>query len=107
MKGKKITSVSPLEGALQFLRAFASEEEQDKEHNLFHNEFNNIIVDTCIPTDTDVWETGIQRRGTLWVIVSQYENREEAEEGHKGWVKLLTKDPEAELKEIDMWNIGL
>lgn len=59
------------------------------------------VVDTCLATDTEEWETGIEPKGESWVIVEKYGNdKEKATIGHNKWVELLKKNPEMELKEI-------
>ena len=71
------------------------------------DELEGISIDTCCAFDTGVWETGILREKVegKWVIVSQYETKEEAEEGHKGWVELMKTDPACKLVDINMWNL--
>ena len=66
------------------------------------DEWDGITVDTCIPADTHVWETGVNRTKIegKWIIVSQYENENEADKGHKSWVALLKKNPKAKITDI-------
>lgn len=108
MEGKKITSVNPLEGALGFLGSLLSVPISERPKAMM-DKVGDITIDTCLATDTGVWETGIRRESIEgeWVIVSQYENKEEAKVGHAGWVKLMKNDPKCALKDIDMWNLGL
>lgn len=110
MKGKKVTSVNPLIGALgalEMLKDQALGKDVSGRPTAMTDEIGDITVDTCVPSDTGVWETGIKRVSIegKWIIVSQYETEEEAREGHKGWVELMKKDPVCELKDIDMWNL--
>jgi hypothetical protein len=109
MKGKKITSVNPMEGTMGFLSILASGGDNSAVRATAINTKldGGITVDTCCASDTGVWETGIRRESIegKWVIVSQYENAEEAQKGHAEWVKLLKEAPKAELKDINMWNL--
>lgn len=110
MEGKKVTSVNPLVGALGALDMKKDQvlgKDVSGRRTAMTDEVGDITVDTCVPSDTGVWETGIIRESVegVWVIVSQYETDEEAETGHKGWLKLVTDDPTCELKDINNWNL--
>ena len=115
MKGKKITSVDPMVGALGFLSSYTkalSDPQGAFEKNratAVRDKVGDITIDTCIPSDTGIWETGIRRESVEdgWVIVSQYETEEEAIVAHSNWVNLMRTDPTCELKDIDMWNLGI
>lgn len=105
---KKVTSVHPVAGALGFFSVLPQDWE-DSRQDVFTDELDGITVDTCCPTDTQVWETGVKRENIegKWVIVSQHNSREEAEQEHKKWVEYLKENPTCELKDIDNWNLGL
>ena len=60
---------------------------------------NTHIIDTCLATDTDQWETGIEPIGDTWVIVEQYKNKKEAIKGHKKWVQKLKENSKIKLKD--------
>ena len=115
MKGKRITSQQPLEGAINFLSSYAkilSDPDGEFKKNrtaAINDVVGDITIDTCIPSDTGIWETGIERKSVEgeWVIVSQYETEEEAIVGHNNWVDLMKTNPTCELKDIDMWNLGI
>ena len=57
-------------------------------------EAKDLIVDTCQVTDADKnYETGISHREyneSKWIIVELYNTSEEAQKGHKKWVKKMT-----------------
>uniref|UniRef100_A0A6M3KJG0 Uncharacterized protein n=1 Tax=viral metagenome TaxID=1070528 RepID=A0A6M3KJG0_9ZZZZ len=109
MKQRKLTSENPLVGALSFLSSMSEAMTDSYRKDAFTDEFEGVVVDTCCPPDTHIWETGILR-GNIegkWVIVGQYESREEAETEHKKWVTYLKENPVCNLKDIDMWNLGL
>jgi len=111
MKGRKITSLPPIVGALgafEMLKDSALGKDVSNRPTALTDKVGDITIDTCAPADTDVWETGIKRESVegKWVIVSQYETAEQARRGHKGWLKLVTDDPACELKDIDMWNLN-
>lgn len=111
MKGKKIKEINPWEGFFDTLdcmkQGILTGEANPfrKTNNVFRTEENNWIVDTCIAHDTETWETGIQRDDDSFVIVDQYENEEEAKNGHKKWVSLMRENPKRELEDIDVWGI--
>lgn len=105
MEGKRITSTNPIEGTLSFLGSLAT---GTNRRGSMTDKVGDITVDTTCPTDTNIWETGIIRDSVegKWIIVSQYEDEEEATKGHKGWLQLMTDEPNCELKDIDMWGLG-
>lgn len=65
-----------------------------------------IIVDTCEAFDMYEWETGIERKKQegKWVIVEQYESKEEAIIGHKKWIDKIKKNPKVKLEDINLWG---
>ena len=108
--GKKVASVNPMEGvisALSFMRDAALGKDIGRSMAIT-NEIGDITIDTCCPTDTGIWETGVLRESVegKWVIVSQYKSAEEAAREHKKWVELVKEEPACELKDIDTWGIG-
>ena len=100
--------VEPLVGARDFLKAHASGA-FEKVKYFFNKKIGDITVDTVCAPDSGLWETGIERLGIegKWIIVEQYPNRDEAEKGHSKWVELMTSQPDAPLKDIDLWSLGL
>jgi len=109
--GKKVTSVHPLIGALgvlEVMKDIALGKDIGR-NTAMTDKIGDITVDTCVPSDTEIWETGILRKSveSKWVIVSQYESDGEAKKGHKQWVDLMKGEPNCELKDIDNWNLGL
>lgn len=65
----------------------------------------DIIVNTALPGDTQIWETGVRKPNTEWIIVEQYEDEEHANAGHHKWVKLLTEYPDFPVKDINLWSL--
>jgi len=67
-----------------------------EERSVARYENGEITVDTCAVTDsTKPFETGIQHpsyNDGEWIIVEEYDTKEQAERGHKKWVKILTSD---------------
>lgn len=59
-----------------------------------------ITIDTCCPTDTKKWETGIKRGDEDWAIIEDYESKTEAEKGHNKWVKAVRDSPDMILEDI-------
>ena len=70
---------------------------------------DGFIIDTCCPSDTNKWETGILSwkitGSEKWVIVEQYENEISAKKGHGEWVNRLSADPKMGLHDIDLWGL--
>ena len=108
--GRKVTSVHPLVGTLSFVSTLKDQalgKDVSGRSWAMIDEIGNITIDTCVPSDTGVWETGIRREEVegKWVIVGQYESDEEAEKGHKDWVTYIKENPTCELEDIDSWNL--
>ena len=64
-----------------------------------------IIVDTCLPNDTAIWETGICAEPVehFWegyTVVQQYKTQEDAKEGHENWIRRMKIDPKRNLVDI-------
>lgn len=55
---------------------------------------NGLNVDTCSVTDSEKdYETGIMHNAYNngdWIIVELYDTKEQAQKGHKKWVKKMT-----------------
>ena len=98
----KPVRVSPLEGFLQFMSSGMEGPEEQ-----LTDKIGDITIDTSLPSDTHIWETGIKRLSIEgeWVIVEQYETEEAARIGHKKWVELMTAMPHALIKDIDQWSL--
>ena len=84
---------STFSGELAICRSGALTYEQD-----------NLYVDTCLCSDTRMWETAIADKcyrsdGNL-IIVEEYTSKDSAEKGHKKWLKLMTKNPPKELVDV-------
>lgn len=95
--------VAPLTGVMNF---FASGM-QGPHEQITTKVSDTIIVDTSLPSDTNIWETGIKRTEVegKWVIVEQYPDKKHAEVGHKRWSKQMAEFPDYPLKDIDMWSL--
>jgi len=110
MKGKLIKSVNPLVGALSTLEMMKDQvlgKDVSGRDTALQDVVGNITIDTCCPSDTHIWETGIDRPSIegKWVIVSQYKGAEEAKKGHQVWVNLMRENPNSKLRDINMWNL--
>ncbi len=79
---------------LDFLNMTGNHEERQVDN--YEGE-NGLVVDTCAVTDADLpYETGITHpryNEGKWVIVELYPTKEQAQEGHKKWVKIMTTEP--------------
>lgn len=77
--------------------------------DVLNDSWDDITVDTCAAFDTMEWETGVLRLKTedKWFIVEQYVSKDQAKVGHQKWVDQLKKNPKIELKDIDLWGLGI
>ena len=100
--------VDPITGALNFLSAL-SKGPPDRTNAITDKLPSGTLVDTCLTTDTGLWETGIKRPSIerIWVIVEQYKDGVAAEIGHQKWLKLIQENPALPLKDIDLWSLGI
>lgn len=84
----------------KFISIIAEGKELSDRDNAFRLEKAYYIIDTCLTIDTGKWETGIQILNKNWVIVEDYNDKDEAKEGHDKWVKLMEEDADRELPDI-------
>lgn len=103
MKGKNLSGDNNIDLGLGILTNPTSWMCDDYESRKIENtETNEFIVDTCFTFDTPYPETGIQSESYndgKWIIVSQYKDKEEAEQEHKKWVRFMKTKP-SKLKDI-------
>ena len=94
--------VQPITGVLRFLSSG-----MQGPFEQWTEELPDITVDTSIPADTHIWETGINRERIegKWVIVEQYPDREAAKVGHSKWAELMKEYPDFPLRDIDSWSL--
>lgn len=74
------------------LKQMLIDKEKSWRKDVFCDEFDGIIIDTCFTPDTGQWETGVHKN-EHWTIVQMYDNREIAEKYHKLWVEEIKKNP--------------
>jgi len=59
-------------------------------------EEEGLVIDTCLVTDGEhLYETGVchsSYNSGDWVIVEAYDTKEDAKEGHKKWIEIMTSD---------------
>lgn len=98
--------IDPFEGLLNFLKSIC-EGPPDRSEALTTKVNQDITIDTCLPRDTGLWETGIKRLRIEgeWIIIEQYPNKESARIGHEKWVGILKEYPDFPLKDINLWSI--
>uniref|UniRef100_A0A6M3LDB6 Uncharacterized protein n=1 Tax=viral metagenome TaxID=1070528 RepID=A0A6M3LDB6_9ZZZZ len=98
---------APITGVLNFLEVLASGHRGPLDQITTKLHDDTVIVDSSLPPDTMLWETGIKRTNIegKWVIVEQYEDKEHAELGHQKWVNILTEYPDYPIKDIDNWSL--
>jgi len=102
-----VTKVDGLFTSLSMMRGLATGELQEQVDELRKNALNDKVnsqtIDTVMAFDTYKWETAIQRKDK-WVVVEQYDNENKAHEGHAKWVKAITKTPNMELIDLELWE---
>lgn len=110
MKEKKIREIDPFEGVFstfEVMKNLALGGDRPNRKDVFREEADKFVVDTCVAFDTGTWETGIsQDNEGSWTIVEQYADKREAEIGHAKWVELMRRDPERELEDINVWGLS-
>ena len=95
-----------LEGIRKAVEAVANPSiVNESRKDVFRDEFDKIIVDTVAAYDTGIWETGIWRDKGHFIVVEQYSDRERAEKGHAEWVCKLKENRNAELYDLDLWDL--
>jgi len=99
-----VKRISPIKGVLDTMKAISTNDRSFR-NTALNWENNGIVVDTCCAFDTGKWETGIERNGDSWIIVEQYEDKEEAITGHKKWIEKMKKNPKMKLTDINLWNL--
>lgn len=59
-------------------------------------ESQDLLVSTAAVSDSEYpFETAVSHReydGGSWIVVENYDSREEAQEGHKKWVDIMTSE---------------
>lgn len=109
MKGKNISGEYDFAKVLNQLATgfngmmFESESERVS-RKTGHTKSKDWTVDTCYALDSGVYETGISCKwidNGEWVIVDEYETKEESVIGHKKWVKHIKTKPKK------LWSIQL
>lgn len=101
LKGKKISNKDEFDLVIGgFADGFGGvmfeSEERRNSRKVNNTTGEGWTVDTCYAPDNECYETGIEcswiNNGD-WVIVDEYETKEEAEKGHKKWVEQMGKRP--------------
>ena len=89
---------------------FLQDTDNYEERKVDRFEKDDMIIDTCYASDTGLYETAISHpkyNGGSWIIVEEYENREEAQKGHNKWVKKMTsKKLPKNLKDVSSTDIA-
>ena len=62
-------------------------------------------IDTCFCNDTNKYETGISKLENDWIIVEEYNTKDEASIGHKKWVEFTKAEPKKAYSiELEEWE---
>lgn len=89
--------------AMEFFKQLLKDDfaERKWREDCFRDELSSgIVIDTCRPTDTSRWETGIKQNGE-WYVAEDYDSVKKAEEGHKEWVRVMAENPSYDLSTQD------
>jgi len=99
--------VDPLTGVMNYLSTLAAGNPYPDQQ--ITSKLEDITVDTSLPKDIMIWETGIKRLNIegKWVIVEQYPDEEAAKVGHENWVRIMQEYPDYPLKDIDIWSLHI
>lgn len=72
-------------------------------------EKDGLIVDTAAMNDTEhLYETAVKHpdyNNDKWVIVKEYDSKEEAQTGHDKWVKIMTENPPEKLIDVSTTDL--
>ena len=70
----------------------------------------DAVIDTCAVSDsTQPYETAIKcshYNNGKWVVVEQYDSKEEAQKGHERWVQVFKSSPPAKLIDVSECEIA-
>jgi len=103
-----VKKLDPFEGVFFTLNEIATGGAKTSKlrEDIFRDEWDDIVVDTCVAFDTDEWETGIwQEKDGNCIIVQQYSTKAKAKIGHNKWVRKLKKNPDLELEDLNLWDL--
>ena len=89
-----------MDNPMKWLYAMFFDTRSHKERKVEKTCVDNYTVDTCDTADYG-YETAIWKDNNDIVIVERYENRTEAENGHKKWVDFCKKHPKS------VWSVQL
>ena len=95
-----------MDGLLSLLSLFGEKDE------VARDETGDVIVDTCYRSETGMFETGVshpQYNSGKWIIVEEYETREQARAGHDKWLAVMTADelPDTLVDVSTAWAAGM
>lgn len=100
-----VDRIDAFSGTLSLMNALANPSAVDAARSdALTDETPAGTVDTCVAFDTGKWETGIERDGSF-IIVEQYDSKEEAVAAHSKWLSAYLADPDMELSDINVWDI--
>ena len=77
----------------RFFAFFTCDWQSVQERLVDNTKINNYTIDTCFCNDTNKYETAIKKFDNAWVIVEEYDTKEQSQEGHKKWVEFAKTEP--------------
>lgn len=51
-------------------------------------------IDTCFANDKNKYETGIRKNDGEWIVVEEYNTKEDAKQQHKKWIEFTKCKPQ-------------
>jgi hypothetical protein len=102
-----VKRISPLEGfasTLSAMKDIAIYGGMPQREDALTTVIGTITIDTCEAFDTGSWETGVNRNGG-WIIVQQYDSKEEAKAGHKKWISSRSSSGFSPTAVINVWGL--
>lgn len=102
MSDKTIPAFSGLLSTMSVMKDLALGGTVPGRDDVLREEWDDIVVDTCVAFDTGAWETGIKRGSDSFA--EQYEDRHGAVVGHARWVAAMKEDPMRELPDLMFWD---
>ena len=89
---------------------FLSMADDREERKIANTEINGATIDTCAVTDSNnPYETAISHpnyRNGHWIVVQEYNSKEEAKLGHSEWVEKFTDKLPEEVVDVSTCEIA-
>ena len=82
------------ENLLERVVKFLGTEWQPREERIVDNtKIDEYTVDTCYCNDTNKYETAIKKYDNEWVVLEEYDTKEQSQYGHNKWIEFAKTKP--------------